>query len=71
VVESASFKEFADKFPGLFDSLASKPDMWHTSRLVVNLSRKQLFGNLHDVVQGFYKPVNLISFNLAEVFVVH
>jgi hypothetical protein len=27
--------------------------------------------NLRDVVLGFHKAVNLISFNLAEVFVIH
>jgi hypothetical protein len=27
--------------------------------------------NLRDVVLGIHKAVNLISFNLAEVFVIH
>jgi hypothetical protein len=27
--------------------------------------------NLRDVVLGFHKAVNLISFKLAEVFVIH
>ena len=29
------------------------------------------YSNLRDVVLGFHKAVNLISFNLAEVFVIH
>ena len=68
---TARFRVFAGKFTGLFRSAASAPGIatqLATERGLV--SSKQL-GNLRDVVPGFHKSVNLISFDLAEVFVIH
>ena len=68
---AARLRAFTGKFTGLFSSVASTPGI--TSQLATDrglVSSKQL-RNLRDVVLGFHKAVNLISFNLAEVFVIH
>jgi hypothetical protein len=68
---TARFRAFAGKFTSLFSFIASTPNI--TVQLATDrglVASKQL-GNLRDVVLGFHKAVNLISFNLAEVFVIH
>jgi hypothetical protein len=68
---AAQVRAFAGKFTGLFGSVASTPGI--AAQLATDrglVSPKQL-RNLRDVVLGFHKAVNLISFNLAEVFVIH
>ena len=68
---AARFRAFAGKFTGLFGSIASTPGI--AAQLATDrglVSPKQL-RNLRDVVLGFHKAVNLISFNLADVFVIH
>ena len=62
---AARFRAFAGKFTGLFGSVASTPGI--TAQLATDrglVSSKQL-RNLRDVVLGFHKALNLISFNLA------
>jgi len=71
VCVTAQFRAFAGNFTGLCGSVASTHGI--TAQLATDrglVASKQL-GNLCDVVLGFHKAVNLISFNLAEVFVIH
>ena len=68
---AARFGAFVGKFTGLFGSVASTPSI--ATQLVPDrgLVTSKQSGNLRDVALGFHKAVNLINFNLAEVFVVH
>ena len=68
---AAQFRAFAGKFTGLFGSVASTPGI--TTQLATDheLASFNQLGNLRDVVLGFHKTGNLVSFNLAEVFVIH
>ena len=68
---TARFGTFAGKFTSLFGFIASTTGI--AAQLATDrglVSSKQL-RNLSDVVLGFHKAVNLISFNLVEVFVIH
>ena len=69
---AARFRAVDGKFTGLFGSVASTAPgiaaQLETDRGIV--SSKQL-RNLRDVVLGFHEAVNLISINLAEVFVIY
>ena len=68
---AARFRAFAGKLTGFFGSVVSTPGIATyiaTERELVTSKRS---GNLRDVVLDFYKAVNLISFNLAEVFVIN
>ena len=64
-------KVFAGKFTGLFGSVASTPSI--ATQLVPDrgLVTSKQSGNLRDVALGFHKAVNVISFKLAEVFVIN
>ena len=68
---AARLRAFAGKFTGLFGSAASTPGI--ATQLATNrgLVSGQRSGNLRDVVLGVHKAVSLMSFNLAEVFVIH
>ena len=68
---AARFEAFEGKISSLFGFIASTPGI--AAQLATDrglVSTKQL-GNLRDVVLGIQKAVYLISFNLAEVFVIH
>jgi hypothetical protein len=68
---TARFRAFAGEFRGLFGPVASTPSI--STQMATNrglISSKQS-GNLRDVVLSFHKTVNLITLNLAEVFVIH
>ncbi len=67
----ARFRRFAGKFTGLLGSVAwtfGIAAQLATDRGLV--SSKQL-GNLRDVVLGFHKAINLISYNVGGVFVIN
>lgn len=68
---AARFRAFAGKFTSLFGSVASTPGI--TAQLATDreLVSSKHSDNLRDVVLGIHMAVNLISFNLAEVFVIH
>lgn len=68
---TARFRAFAGKFTGLFGSVASTPGIAAQLATDRGLVASKQSGNLRDVVLGFHKAVNLISFNLAEVFVIY
>ena len=55
----------------MFGSVASTPGIATQLATDSGLVASKQSGNLRDVVLGFHKAVNLISFNLAEVFVIH
>ena len=65
------FRALECQFTSLLGTVPTKAciaTQFTTNRGLV--SSKQ-FGNLRDGVLGFHEAVNLISFNLAEVFVIH
>ena len=68
---AAQLRAFAGKFKGLFGSVASTPSIAAQLATDRGLAASKQSGNLRDVVLGFLRAVNLISFNLAEVFVIH
>ena len=68
---TARLGAFAGKFTGLFGSVASTPGIAAQLATDRGLVASKQSGNLRDVVLGFHEAVNLISFNLAEVFVIH
>ena len=68
---TARFRAFAGKFTSLFSFIASTPSIAAQLATDRGLVASKQSGNLRDVVLGFHKAVNLISFNLAEVFVIH
>ena len=68
---AARLGAFAVKFTGLVGSVASTPGIAAQLATDRGLVASRRSGNLRDVVLGFHKAVNLISFNLAEVFVIH
>ncbi len=55
----------------MFGSVASTPRIAAQIATDRGLVTSEQFGNLRDVVLDFHKAMNLISFNLAEVFVIH
>ena len=55
----------------LVGSAAATPGIAVQLATVRGLASSKQLGNLRDVVLGFHKAVNLLSFNLAEVFVIH
>ena len=59
------------KFAGLFGAIAFAPAV--PDQLAANggLAPIEQPGNLGLIVSGFHEGVNLISFGLAEVFVIH
>ena len=68
---TARFGAFAGKFTSLFGFIASTPGIATQLATDRGLVSSKKLRNLRDVVLGFHKAVNLISFNLAEVFVIH
>jgi hypothetical protein len=68
---AARFRAFAGKFTSMFGFIASTPGIAAQLATDRGLVASKQLGNLRDVVLGFHKAVNLISFNLAEVFVIH
>ena len=68
---TAQFRAFVGKFTGLFSSVASTPGIATQLATDHELASFNQLGNLRDVVLGFHKTGNLVSFNLAEVFVIH
>ena len=68
---AARFGAFAGKFTSLFGFIASTPGIAAQLATDRGLVASKQSGNLRDVVLGIHKAVNLISFNLAEVFVIH
>ena len=68
---TARFRAFAGKFTSLFSFIASTPGIAAQLATDPGLVASKQSGNLRDVVLGIHKAVNLISFNLAEVFITH
>lgn len=68
---AARFRALSSQFTGLLGSIS--PTASVTMQLATDrgLVASKQYSNLRDVVLGFHKAVNLISFNLAEVFVIH
>lgn len=65
-------RTYASNFTSLLGFIATTPGIetqLATTRGALALSNQA--GNLTDVVLGFNKDVNQISFNLAEVFVIY
>ena len=68
---AAQFGALAGKFTSLFGFIASTPSIATQLATDRGLDSSKQSGNLRDVVPGFHKAVDLISFNLDEVFVIH
>ena len=68
---TARFRAFTGKFTGLFGSVASTPGIAAQLATDHGLVVSKQLGNFRDVVLGVHNSVNLISFNPAEVFVIH
>ncbi len=68
---SARFGAFAGKFTSLFGFIASTPSIGAQHATDLGLVASKQLRKLRDFVLGILKAVNLISSNLAEVFVTH
>jgi len=68
---SASLGAFNRQFAGLFSSATSKPGIAILLAADRSLVASDQTGDLRDAVLDFHKAGNLVSFNLAEVFVIH
>ena len=68
---AARFGAFEGKFTGLFGFIATTPGIGAQLGTDCGIIASKQPGNLRDGVLGFHKTVNLISLNLAEVFVIH
>jgi len=62
---------FAGEVVGLFGSVASIPSSATQLAADRGLVASRQSGNLHVVVLGSHTAANLLSFNVAEVFVIH
>jgi hypothetical protein len=68
---AARFRAFAGKFTSLFGSVASTPGIAAQLATDRGLVSYKLSGNLRDVLLDIHMAVNLISFILDEVFLIH
>jgi len=64
---AAQFGAFAGKFTSLCVLMATTPCIATQLATDFGLVASKQSGNLRDVVLGFHKSVNLISFNLAKL----
>ena len=68
---SALLRSLGRQLTGLLGPIAFKPAVARKLPADGGLVSIQQLGNLSLIVSGFHKGVDLISFNLAEMFVVH
>lgn len=68
---AARFRTFECHFTGLRGAIATVTRIATQFTTDRGLVASKQFGDLRDSALGFHKTVNLISFNLAEVFVCH
>jgi hypothetical protein len=65
------FRALECQFTRLLGTISTKACIAAQLTTDRGLVASKQFGYLRDGVQGFHEAVNLISFNLAEVFVIH
>jgi len=68
---SALLRSLGHQLTGLLGPIAFKPAVARELPADSRFVSIQQLGNLSLIVSGFHKGVDLISFNLAEMFVVH